>query len=219
MEKGKQMPGVMLYFDSIRPALNRLDNEQCGALFRAILDYAEYGAVSDLEPMTGMVFDLLRPKIDRDAEKYAESREQRQHAVYVREAKRRGERPLTLPEWRLYRETSSDNVPISPDIENIGPYPSTTISPATATSTTTALSTSSSVSSSTAGEGAEKEEGCKGEGEGEPQRLYAAWLEYIGTGNMQEAFAISNELFKMGYDVDIQTQKISKRAVFGDFER
>ena len=61
MADGKARPGVMIYFESVRPALSRLDNEQCGALFRAIIDYAEYGAVSDLEPMTGMAFDLLRP--------------------------------------------------------------------------------------------------------------------------------------------------------------
>lgn len=201
----------MIYFEAVRPALSRLDNEQCGALFRAIIDYAEYGAVSDLEPMTGMVFDLLRPKIDRDAEKYEESREQRQHAVYVREAKRRGEQPLTLPEWRLYRESSNDNWPISPDNENIGPYPSTTTSPTT--TTTTALSTSSSGSSSTAEEGAETEEGCKGEGEGEPQRLYASWLELMDAGDRQAAFSVSNELFKMGFNVDPVTKKLSKRQL------
>ena len=211
MADGKARPGVMIYFESVRPALSRLDNEQCGALFRAIIDYAEYGAVPDLEPMTGMVFDLLRPKIDRDAEKYEESREQRQHAVYVREAKRRGEQPLTLPEWRLYRETSSDNGPISPDIENIGPYPSTTISPATATSTTTALSTSSSVSSSTAGEGAETEEGCKGEGEGEPQQLYREWLSAMDDGERGRACEISNRLFSLGYLVVIHTQELRRR--------
>ena len=211
MADGKARPGVMIYFESVRPALSRLDNEQCGALFRAIIDYAEYGAVPDLEPMTGMVFDLLRPKIDRDAEKYEESREQRQHAVYVREAKRRGEQPLTLPEWRLYRETSSDNGPISPDIENIGPYPSTTISPATATSTTTALSTSSSVSSSTAGEGAETEEGCKGEGEGEPQQLYREWLSAMDEGERGRACEISNRLFSLGYLVVIHTQELRRR--------
>ena len=211
MSDVKARPGVMIYFESVRPALSRLDNEQCGALFRAIIDYAEYGAVPDLEPMTGMVFDLLRPKIDRDAEKYEESREQRQHAVYVREAKRRGEQPLTLPEWRLYRETSSDNGPISPDIENIGPYPSTTISPATATSTTTALSTSSSVSSSTAGEGAETEEGCKGEGEGVPQQLYREWLSAMDEGERGRACEISNRLFSLGYLVDIHTQELKRR--------
>ena len=211
MADGRARPGVMVYFDAVRPALSRLDNEQCGASFRAILDYAEYGAVSDLEPMTGMVFDLLRPKIDRDAEKYAESREQRQHAVYVREAKRRGEQPLTLSEWRTNRETSSDNGPISPDNENIGPYPSTTTSPATATSTTTALSTFSSVSSSTAGEGAETEERCKGEGEGEPQQLYREWLSAMDEGERGRACEISNRLFSLGYLVDIHTQELKRR--------
>ena len=159
MEKGKQMPGVMLYFDSIRPALNRLDNEQCGALFRAILDYAEFGVVSDLEPMTGMVFDLLRPKIDRDATKYSESKVQRQHAVYVREAKRRGEEPLTLSEWRANREISSDNGPISPDNENIGPYPSPSTTTSPAVSTTTTSSPSGSSSTVGAGEGFKGEDG------------------------------------------------------------
>ena len=211
MADGRARPSVMVYFDAVRPALSRLDNEQCGSLFRAILDYAEYGAVSDLEPMTGMVFDLLRPKIDRDAEKYEESREQRQHAVYVREARRRGEEPLTLSEWRTNRELSSDNGPISPDIENIGPYPSTSISPSTSTFTTPALSISSSRSSSISGERAETEEGCKGEGEGEPEPLYARWLELMDVGDRQAAFAVSNELFKMGFNVDPVTKKLSKR--------
>ena len=94
MADGKARPGVMIYFESVRPALSRLDNEQCGALFRAIIDYAEYGAVPDLEPMTGMAFDLLRPKIDRDAEKYEESREQRQHAVSIRPGMAGNRRPI-----------------------------------------------------------------------------------------------------------------------------
>ena len=33
MAEGKQKPGVMIYFDSIRPALTRLNDEQCGSLF------------------------------------------------------------------------------------------------------------------------------------------------------------------------------------------
>lgn len=209
MADGKTRPGVMIYFEAVRPALSRLDNEQCGALFRAIIDYAEYGAVSDLGAMEGMVFDLLRPKIDRDAEKYAESREQRQHAVYVREAKRRGEQPLTLSDWRLYRGSSSDNGPIAPDNE---PYPSTTTATAISSTTATSLSTSSSGSSSATGEGKAGEKGCKGEGEGKPEPLYARWLELMDAGDRQAAFAVSNELFKMGFNVDPATKKLSKRA-------
>ena len=146
MADGKGRPGVMIYFDAVRPALSRLDNDQLGSLFRAILDYGEFGAVSDLEPMAGMVFDFLRPKIDRDAEKYEESREQRQHAVYAREAKRRGEQPLPISEWRLRRELSSDTCPMSSDIESNGPYPTTptTTPPTTPTSASTSSTRPSS---------------------------------------------------------------------------
>lgn len=157
-------PGVMLYFDSIRPALNRLDDLKCGQLFRAVVDYAEFGAVPELDPLVGMVFDLLVPKIDRDAEKYAESREQRQHAVYVREAKRRGEQPLTISEWRVHRELSSDIEPISPDIEKNGAYPSTSISPTPSVSPS--ITPSVSTSPSAWGEGKETGAGCRGEEEG-----------------------------------------------------
>ena len=207
MADAKQKPGVMLYFDSIRPALNRLDNEQCGALFRAILDYGEYGAVSDLEPLTGMVFDLLRPKIDRDAEKYEESREQRQHAVYAREAKRRGEQPLSFPEWRLNRELSSDNRPIPPDNENIGLYPSTT----TSTSITQTPTPTTSTSTSRARARKEAGEGCKGEEEGKPEQLYSKWLEALDSGNMEKALSLNNELYRLGYDVDLRTKEMKRR--------
>lgn len=102
MADGKQRPGVMIYFDAVRPALNRLNNDQCGALFRAILDYSELGEMTDLEPMTGMVFDLLRPKLDRDAERYEEGREQRQYATYCREAKKKDEQPQTFDRWKAF---------------------------------------------------------------------------------------------------------------------
>ena len=211
MAEGKQKPGVMIYFDSIRPALTRLNDEQCGSLFRAILDYAEYGVITDLEPITGMVFDLLRPKIDRDSDRYEESREQRQHAVYAREAKRRGEQPLSFSEWRVYRAATNDNGPISPDNESTGPYPSTTTATDISSTTATSLSTSSSGSSSATGEGKAGERGCKGEGEGKPEKLYVSWLEHMDKGDRQAAFAVSNELFKMGFNVDPVTKKLSKR--------
>ena len=114
MPDRKQRPGVMIYFDSIRPALKRLDNEQCGALFRAVLDYSEYGEIPDLEPMTGMVFDLLRPKLDRDAERYEEGREQRQYATYCRESKKKGEQPQSFESWKTKVNGSSFPSPFNP---------------------------------------------------------------------------------------------------------
>ena len=88
MREKRAIPSVMIYFESVRPALKRLNDEQCGKLFRAILDYAENGVVADLDTLTGMVFDLLVPLIDRDAERYEEKRraneESRQRAEEFR---------------------------------------------------------------------------------------------------------------------------------------
>ena len=83
----KERPGVMLYFD-IRPCLKRLSLEDKGLLFECILDYAQYGELPDLEGMTGVAWDFIQPRIDRDAERYEEVSERRRQA-----AKRRWEKP------------------------------------------------------------------------------------------------------------------------------
>lgn len=101
----KQRPGVMLYFDSIRPALNRLNDLQAGMLFRAILTYAEFGEISELDDKCGMAFEMLKPKIDHDAESYAETQEKRKYAAYRREAKRFGVFPLEFEDWLKFKNT------------------------------------------------------------------------------------------------------------------
>ena len=203
-ERKKDRPGVMLYFDSVRPALNRLDDTQCGRLFRAVVDYAEYGVVPELDALVGMVFDLLVPKIDRDAERYEESREQRQYAVYCREKQKAGEPCMKIAEWRLSRYQPPDNDsngPISPDNKNIGPYPSTTTSPSTSTTT----------SANTTGKG--EAAGYKGEGEGKPTpaMLQAEWKEARRNGENEKALALVNALFRQGYNIDFGTGELSRR--------
>ena len=67
----KQKPGVMIYFD-LRPCLQRLTNEQKGALFSAILNYAENGVLPELDDIAvGVAWDFVKPRIDRDTEVYA----------------------------------------------------------------------------------------------------------------------------------------------------
>lgn len=80
-EKGR--PGVMLWFD-LRPCLKRLSLEEKGLLFECILDYAEYGAVPELEGMTGVAWDFIQPRIDRDAERYEEVVENKRRAARKR---------------------------------------------------------------------------------------------------------------------------------------
>ena len=206
MAKQKERPGVMLYFDALRPAISRLDEAQCGALLRSVLDYAQYGVVPELDPMTGLAFDMLVPKIDRDAERYEESREQRLYAVYVREMKKNGEQALSIEDWRLSREASAVN-------ENIGPYPSTSASPTATTppaatvSTTAAASAAPSTAPSANTSAAGERGGCKGEA----RTLYEAWLKAMDMKDNKSALNLSDRLFALGYHADIATRELRKR--------
>ena len=111
-------PGVMFYFE-VRPCLKRLSLEEKGQLFEAILDYGEYGLEPSLDGMAGLAWDFLRPKLDRDAMRYDKQLEQKQYAVYVREAKKKGEEPLSFDNWKLSHNIGEEQL-ISPDI---GRYP------------------------------------------------------------------------------------------------
>ena len=66
----KEKPGVMLYFDRL-PYLNRMTREQRGDLFLFIMEYAQYGVVPQIEDaMLGMAWDVVKPAIDLDTERY-----------------------------------------------------------------------------------------------------------------------------------------------------
>lgn len=101
MDDRKNRPGVMIYFDTVLPALNYLTDEQLGALFRALLLYASGGERPELDNVTGLVFELIAPRIDKDWFRYVESCEQRRYAAYSREEKKRGMTPLSFAEWKL----------------------------------------------------------------------------------------------------------------------
>ena len=66
----KEKPGVMLYFDRL-PYLNRMDDAQRGKLFLYIMEYAQYGVIPEVaDPMLGMAWDVVKPAIDLDTERY-----------------------------------------------------------------------------------------------------------------------------------------------------
>jgi len=78
-----KQPGVMLYFE-IRPCLERLSMDQQGQLFRAILDYGEWGVEPDFQYMLGIAWDFIKPRLDRDREHYEEVCEKRRQAILSR---------------------------------------------------------------------------------------------------------------------------------------
>ena len=62
----------VLYFD-YRKHLDFLTDEECGKLFKALMDYGETRKEPELEGAARMAFSFIACQMDRDAEKYAET--------------------------------------------------------------------------------------------------------------------------------------------------
>ena len=122
-------PGVMFYFD-IRPCIRRLNLEEKGILFEAILDYGEFGTIPEVDGTVGVAWDFIQQRLDRDTGRYDDKVEQTKYAVAVREAKKKGIQLPPFEKWRLLSEAERERL-LSDDNER---YPTTT-------STTTSTST------------------------------------------------------------------------------
>lgn len=117
-------PGVMFYFD-VRPCIKRLDINEKGRLFEAILDYAEFGIVPDLDGALGVAWDFIQPKLDRDADRYDKQLEQKQYAVFSREVRKNGGNQVSFDEWKSLSDIERNRL-LSADTER---YPTTTSNP------------------------------------------------------------------------------------------
>jgi len=93
-----QRPGFMLYFE-VMPALDILNDEEAGRLFRALMAYGRYGEVRDLSGAEAVAFQMLRGRMDRDAVAYREKCCKKAYAAYVSAARRRGEIPMEYEDW------------------------------------------------------------------------------------------------------------------------
>ena len=105
----KQMPGVMLYFDRLS-FLDRLDDAQTGRLFRAVIRYARDGAVPENDDvMFGVAWDVLRPMVDYDAQRYAEVSEKRRLSALRRweKAQENANASVCIPNTETTTETAT----------------------------------------------------------------------------------------------------------------
>ena len=121
-------PGVLLYFDTLQPALARLTDAQCGQLLRGVIEYAQTGALPELDDLAGMAFDLLRPGIDRDGERYEYQRLHGQYMAYCRQAKDGGETPISEQEYiqQLSATNSYYQLPTTTTTASTSTYPTST---------------------------------------------------------------------------------------------
>lgn len=96
----KARPGVMVYFDTARPALEMLSVAQAGTLFRCLIDYAQYkiDAATD-DPAVQLAFKMMCGSIDRDAERYAMKQMRGKYTRYADDLKKKNQTPLEFDEW------------------------------------------------------------------------------------------------------------------------
>ena len=109
----KQMPGVMLYFDRLS-FLDRLDDAQTGRLFRAVIHYARDGEVPEIDDaMVGVAWDILRPMLDYDAQRYAEVSEKRRLSAQRRweKAQENANASVCIPNTATTKDTDTTTDP------------------------------------------------------------------------------------------------------------
>ena len=70
MNEDKRPPGVMLYFDEMRPILALMSLQERGELLTAIFNYAASDIEPELSERLRPVWPFVKAKIDHDAEAY-----------------------------------------------------------------------------------------------------------------------------------------------------
>lgn len=102
-------PGIMVYFDML-DALEEYEAEERGLLFTAMLRYGLYGEIPEFEDR-GMrtLWKNVQPRIDADGVRYENTCNGRRYSVYHREAKKRGEEPLSREAWEQMQQENLSN--------------------------------------------------------------------------------------------------------------
>ncbi len=166
-------PGVMLYYDKICPALSRLDDSQLGALLRGIIEYSQTGALPELDSMAGLVFEMLRPGLERDADAYESKVIHANYMTYCRITKEKGKNPVSE---EMYREqllvTGSNNAVTNSD----STLPTPTVNPSPNPSPTPYIDPSPAPEGAAAGGG--EAEGFKGDERGDQRRRVKEFEDY-----------------------------------------
>ena len=89
MGTAKRPPGVMLYFDKVRPICALLSAKDRGDLLLMILDYAELGHEPAFRPGSRLdsVWPHIRKMIDQDSEVYQKKCDRAKKAAEARWAR------------------------------------------------------------------------------------------------------------------------------------
>jgi hypothetical protein len=140
----------MFYFDDWRASAEHLDDSTFGQLVKAAIQFAETGSHPEgLSAMAQFAFDIVRPRIVKDGERYGHIVDKRKYGTFCREFRKDhpDEDPPIFEEWVKSRDTTDDHMTSSDN----SCYPVTTATASTALTTTTeSSSTTEGVTTATA---------------------------------------------------------------------
>ena len=91
-------PGIMLYFDILEP-IRMLPDADKGRLLVAMLEYGRDGKKPELDGALGIAWSFVQPRIDKDAERYDETKIQREYAVFCKKRKRIYMPKILFEDW------------------------------------------------------------------------------------------------------------------------
>lgn len=119
----------MLYWETF-DVLESLVDGEAKRMLAAIRQYSQYGALPDFSDsaILNTLWLLIRPKLDADAERYENIREQRRAAINSRWKKERS---------KVVSEDNDSIQPYTEEYERIRNIPTTTTSTTTTATTTT----------------------------------------------------------------------------------
>lgn len=212
-----ERPGIMAYFSDWLPLLELNDTELAG-LFRAVIRYGKYGEIPEFSGLLNVMWSMIRPKIDNDGKSYEKQVAHARYMAYKRKfdnAHKGNEKALDEEDWleqhllehgndyqyllvtdRYYQShtgTGSNQLQYQEqdqfhfkeqDQDQSKPHQEKTI---------------------------ETAEGDAGGCKGEVNTLYAEWNRALDSGNMDRAYSISNELYRLEYDVNKETRELTRR--------
>ena len=125
----------MFYFDMV-PALEKVSAEMVGSLFLAAMKYAQTGEFPVFDDVVlDFAWELIKPSIDRDSERYTEKKARGEWLTYCRKCKQDDINPIDFETWR----ERADNDTLQDDtytLPTTTPTPSSTPTPSPSPTTT-----------------------------------------------------------------------------------
>jgi hypothetical protein len=104
-----ERPGMMMYFDMLEGLLV-LEDEKIGKFIRAITRYAMYGEIPQFDGLEAVLWSMIRPRLDRDAENYENKRLSGRYAAYCKNEQAAGRTAPDFETWKRSITTVSARV-------------------------------------------------------------------------------------------------------------